>query len=93
MIPLFTTASADGLLLRLKVVPGASRDHLAGALGDRLKVRVAAPPEQGRANQAVLALLGRWLGRNDLRLVAGETSAEKTVLIPGCESLPVHVQW
>lgn len=86
-LPPFASATADGLALRLKVVPGASRDALAGVLGDRLKVRVAAPPEAGKANAAVLALLAAILGRKDLRLVAGAASAEKTVLVPGCAGL------
>jgi hypothetical protein len=85
--PTFATATPEGLLLRLKVVPGASRDQLAGVLGDRLKVRVAAAPEAGKANAAVLALLNRWLKRKDVRLVAGPASAEKTVLVPGATTL------
>ena len=60
---------------------------MAGVLGDRLKVRVAAPPEAGKANAAVLALLAGALDRKDLRLVAGAASAEKTVLLPGCTGL------
>lgn len=86
-LPPFASATADGLILRLKVVPGASREAVAGVLGDRLKVRVAAPPEAGKANAAVLALLARALGRKDLRLVAGTASAEKTVLVPGAAGL------
>lgn len=86
-LPPFASATADGLVLRLKVVPGASRDGVAGVQGDRLKVRVAAPPEAGKANSAVLALLARALGRKDLRLVAGAASAEKSVLLPGCAGL------
>lgn len=86
-LPPFAGLTTDGLILRLKVVPGASRDAVAGVLGGRLKVRVAAPPEAGKANAAVLALLARALGRKDLRLIAGAASAEKTVLLPGCTAL------
>jgi uncharacterized protein len=43
--------------LKVKVVPGASRTDIAGWLGDSLKVRVSEPPEKGRANAAVEALL------------------------------------
>ena len=88
--PPFVRATPAGLELRVKVVPGASRDALAGVLGERLKLRVAAPPEDGKANRAVLALLGRWLGRGDLRLTAGHGAAEKTVLVPGCAALTDH---
>ena len=82
LLPVFAQRTDEGLVLRLKVVPGASRSQLAGVLGDRLKLRIAAPPEAGKANAAVLALLGQWLGCKDPRLLTGLTSAEKTVLIP-----------
>lgn len=69
----------------LKVVPGASRDALAGALGKRLKVRVGAPPEGGKANKRVIALLAARLGLppRDLEIVAGHTRPQKTVAIRG----------
>lgn len=76
----------DGrLLLQVKVVPGAAREELAGPLGERLKVRVAAPPAAGAANAALLGLLARRLGRpaRDLALVAGATTPRKTVAIRG----------
>ena len=71
------------LTLKLKVVPSASRDAVGTWLGDRLKVTVTAPPEKGRANDAVIRLLARKLGlrRTDLRIVAGETSPSKTLEI------------
>lgn len=80
----------DGIDLRLKVVPGASRSAIAGMLGDRLKVRVAAPPEAGRANRAVRALLAEWLGlpERSVTLVAGAASAEKTVRVPAATAIP-----
>jgi uncharacterized protein (TIGR00251 family) len=68
----------------LKVVPGASRNALAGPYGDRLRVRVAAPPEGGKANRAVIALLADRLGvpGSTLRVVKGETHPLKTVFVP-----------
>ena len=70
-----------GFEVRLKVVPGASRSEIVGPLGDRLKVRVAAPAESGKANRAALALLRAWLGASRVTLVAGRRSAEKTVRV------------
>lgn len=71
----------------MKVVPGASRDGVAGWLGDRLKVRVRQPPEGGRANAAVAALLAEALGVDveEVTLVAGDTSPRKTFAVAGLD--------
>lgn len=71
--------------LRIKAVPGASRDAVAGMLGDRLKVRVSAPPEGGKANKAIVALLAGEIGvrKTDIELVSGHTNPEKTLRIRG----------
>lgn len=71
--------------IALKVVPGARRDQIVGLLGDRLKVRVSAPPEAGKANKAVCALLAQALGVKAaaVSVVAGAASPEKTVVVEG----------
>ena len=73
--------------LSVKVVPGASRDGIAGWLGETLKVRVTAPAERGRANAAVEELLAGALGvpKECVRIVAGAASPRKIVEI---SSLP-----
>lgn len=72
-----------GVVVAVKVVPGASREKVAGALGDALKITTAAPPEKGRANAAVRRTLAKALGvdARSVRLVAGETRARKQFLI------------
>lgn len=90
MLPPFARVTPAGLELRLKVVPGASRSALAGILGDRLKLRIAAPPEAGKANRAVIELLERWLKDTSITLIAGQTHAEKTVLVAGRLTLSEH---
>ncbi len=79
---------ADGgdVLIRVKAVPGASRDEVAGTLGDRLKVRVSAPAEGGRANTAVCAVIARALGVRQKRvsIETGRTGPEKTVRVECC---------
>lgn len=79
-----TQAGAD-VLVAVKVVPGASRSRVAGMLGDRLKVAVAAPPEDGKANQALCALLGEVLGvpAKRIQVTAGQSNPRKTVRISG----------
>ena len=74
--------------LSIKVVPGASRETLAGWLGEALKIRVRAPPERGKANAAVERVLASALGlpSKQVRVIAGQTSPRKTVEISGlCE--------
>jgi uncharacterized protein len=85
-LPPFARAVPGGVELRVKVVPGASRSAIVGALGDRLKVRVAAPPEAGKANRAVVELLAEALGVKDVRITAGHSGPEKTVLISGLDA-------
>jgi uncharacterized protein (TIGR00251 family) len=87
-LPVYARLTPAGLELRLKVVPGASRSAVAGPLGDRLEVRVAAAPEDGKANRAVCALLAGWSSATDVRLLSGATGPEKTVLLVGCHDLP-----
>jgi uncharacterized protein (TIGR00251 family) len=69
-------------------VPGASRSEIAGVLGDRLKVRVAAPAEGGKANEAVLELLRGWLGTEDVRVASGHGGPAKTIRVGGPVVLP-----
>ena len=76
-----------GVQLQLHVQPGASRTGIAGLHGDALKVRVAAPPAEGRANRELLDYLAEVLGvaRARIALVKGETGRRKTVLLQGIE--------
>lgn len=85
MPPPFLDVDPRGTRIRIKAVPGASRDKVAGALGDRLKIRVSAPPEGGKANDAITRLLARTLALRprDIELLAGHASPEKTFLILG----------
>lgn len=67
------------IVLRVHVQPGAGRTEVVGRYGDALKVKVAAPPEGGRANQAVAQLLATTLGvaPSHVTLTSGETSRSK----------------
>lgn len=71
--------------LQLRVSPGASRAGVVGRHGDAWKVRVAAPPEGGRANDAVVSLLAEALdlSRRDVTIVAGQTGRDKIVSLAG----------
>lgn len=80
-----SNTNGPGLCLRVKVVPGASRDKVVGMLGDRLKVAVSAPPEAGKANMAVCKLLSDVLGvpPRDVTVTAGHTQPTKTLTVTG----------
>jgi uncharacterized protein (TIGR00251 family) len=72
------------LLLDIKAVPGASRTQIAGVQGDRLRVQIAAAPEDGKANAELCAFLAKRLGcaKRDIVLQSGEKSRLKTVSMP-----------
>jgi uncharacterized protein len=76
----FYTSTSQGYLLRLTVSPGARRTEVVGRHGDRLKLRVAAAPEKGAANQELIAFLARALNlpRSAFRLL-GAASRSKVV--------------
>jgi hypothetical protein len=73
--------------LSIKVVPGAKRSRVVGQYGDAIKVQVSAPPEDGKANGAVVALLAAALGvaRQDVRIIRGHTQPRKTIEIDGMD--------
>lgn len=85
---LAVSESGDSIEFQVKVVPGASRDRIAGLWNEALRVTVSAPPERGRANEAVIALLAKRLGvgRGAITVVAGETRPLKRVRVRGCNA-------
>ena len=78
--------------LRLRVTPGARRSEVVGRYGEAWKVRVAAPPEAGRANDAVLRLLADRLElpRRRLTLVSGHTAPDKIVELAGIDAAEIE---
>jgi uncharacterized protein (TIGR00251 family) len=79
------SAVADGTLLRVKVVPGASRSAVAGPYGDEIRIQVAAAAEKGKANRALVAFLAERLGLRPaaLEIVKGASNPHKTVRVTG----------
>ncbi|MEH6608805.1 MAG: DUF167 domain-containing protein [Halioglobus sp.] len=71
--------------LKVKVVPGSSQSEVSGWLGDLLKVRVAAQPEKGKANSAVVSLLAKSLGlsKKNVSVTSGKTSQQKVIEVHG----------
>lgn len=83
------------LILQIRVQPRASRDAIAGVLGDCLKVRLAAPPVEGKANEHLIAWLARLFGVPKSRVVLerGETSKRKQIRICAPKKLPENLDW
>ena len=77
--------TADGWTLAVHVQPGAKRSAVAGLHGDRLKVRIAAPALEGRANEVLIAFVAERLGipRNRVCVLRGAQSREKLVAVAG----------
>lgn len=80
----------DDLLLDCHLQPRASRDEFAGLQGDRLKIRLTAPPVDGKANAQLLALLAKAfaVAKRDVELESGESSRLKRVRIRRPQRLP-----
>ena len=73
------------MILELHVQPGASRSEFAGEHGGRIKVRLAAPPVDGRANDALVEFLAAYfeVPRRNVRITAGLKSRRKRVIVEG----------
>lgn len=65
------------------VVPNARRSEIVGIHGDRIKVRLASPPEKNKANKALIALFATTFGIRRVEIVAGRTNRWKTVELVG----------
>lgn len=68
-----------------KIVPGSSKTAVSGLLDDMIKIRVAAAPEKGKANQCLVRFLAKRLGvkKNTISLLSGQTSPVKQIRIVG----------
>lgn len=82
--------SPDSVRLTLHIQPGAKTTSVAGLHGDALKIRLAAPPVDGKANQALLAYLAERFAvpQRQVALKQGDTSRRKVVEISGSAITP-----
>ena len=79
------TPHAEGATLAVRAQPGAKKTAVLGEQAGALKVAVTAPPEDGRANAALVEVLRDWLGlkRSQVELAGGATNRNKVFLIRG----------
>ena len=80
---MFIKQTSDGIILSVKVIPRSSRDEIAGAVGDDLKIKITSAPEKGKANKALIRFLSEALkiSKSDILITKGETSTHKLLKI------------
>jgi uncharacterized protein (TIGR00251 family) len=85
---------AEGVVLPVRAQPGARKAGVLGELAGSLKVAVTAPPEDGRANKALIEVLREVFDvkRSQIALLSGETSREKKFLIRGVTKADLMAQ-
>ena len=81
--PVFVSPAENGWHLLVHVQPGAKRSECAGLRENRLRIRLAAPAVEGKANKALVAFVAKALGLRAARviLVSGDTGRQKRLLV------------
>ena len=80
-------SNGSGVFLSCHVQPGAKRTAVSGVYGTSLKIALAAPPVDGKANKELCVFLAKKLGlaKSAVTLVSGQTSRDKVVFLPGID--------
>ena len=86
----YFTETTNGVILQLRIIPRAKVSAIAGILGDALKIRLQAPPVDGKANQALLKFLAEKFPQKKIELLSGATGRNKRVLIHGVTGAAVE---
>ena len=92
MIP-FYQWRGDELLLDLHLQPGARRIGFAGLHGERLKIRISAPPVDGKANRMLIAFLSDAfaVSKQQVSLLSGESNRQKRIAIRAPRQFPAEL--
>lgn len=88
------TATKTGVMLSVHACPRAAQDQVQGLHGDAVKIRLRAPPADGKANEALIAFLSQILDvpARDLVIVAGHSARRKRVAIAGVTAEAVQAK-
>ena len=83
-----TDPPTPSVQIQVKAVPGSSRDQIVGPLGKGLKIKVAAPAEDGKANRAICRLIAEALGlnRQAVEILSGHGHPNKRIVIRGVDA-------
>lgn len=84
----------DTVTFRVRVVPRASRNKIAGIHDGAVRIRLTAPPVEGAANEALIAFLSSVLrvAKRDIELVSGQTARNKVVSVSGLSAEEVEAR-
>jgi uncharacterized protein len=90
MIPIHDTPV--GATFQVKVHPRARKNAITGLIGDSLKIALTAPPVEGKANEACIHFLAKFLNvpRSSVTIAAGESSRQKLIRIAGMQAAQVE---
>jgi len=90
MIPIHDTPA--GVTFQVKVHPRARKTGITGTVGDAVKLSLTTPPVEGRANEACIAFLAKFLNvpRPSVTIAAGESSRQKLIRIAGMHAAQVE---
>lgn len=92
-MPTFYEWQGNDLILRIKAQPKASKDEFAEILDDRVKVRITAPPIEGKANKHLIKFLARQfrVSQSQIELLTGDNAREKRFIIRSPKQLPAII--
>ncbi len=84
----------DTLIIKLKILPNASRDEVLGWSEGRLKIRICLPPHNGKANAHLIKFLSKLfkVAKSNIHIVSGKLSRLKTVEVQAPKTLPGFMQ-
>lgn len=91
--PSWLTREGSDLILRLRIQPRASRDEVIGEHGDALKVRITAPPVDGKANNHLIKLFSQLfkVAKGEIELLSGESGRDKRIRIRSPRQMPPFI--
>ena len=91
-ISLIPANDSEEASITVKVIPGSSRTELVGLYGTAYKIKIAAPPEKGKANKMLIGFLADQFGirKNAVQITSGKTSPLKQVLLRGVSNQDVQ---
>ncbi|MGC2061491.1 MAG: DUF167 domain-containing protein [Thermodesulfovibrionales bacterium] len=85
------TRTRDGICIEVKVEPRSSKKGLAGVLGNKLKVKLTAPPVDGAANEQLVEVLAEAFGikKTSIKIIRGQSSKNKVIELTGLSRIPL----